>query len=104
MSSDLITAKPSGVRKVPRITGPVKHPSSHRPFSVPSPGLTFEDRALQPDHSPVSILAQRHLMRGALIRHGNLSFDLGPACLLALRVRITNGLHRPYPAFYIFRG
>jgi hypothetical protein len=33
----------------------------------PSPGLTFEDRALQPDHGPVSILAQRHLMKGAQI-------------------------------------
>ena len=103
MSSDLITAKPSGVRKVPRITGPVKHPSSHRPFSV-SPVLTFEDRTLQPDHSPSKYLwLKGHVMRGALIRHGNLSFDLGPACLLALRVRIANGVHRPYPAFYIFR-
>jgi len=33
------------------------HRAGQRPFSVPSPGLTFEDRALQPDHSPVSILA-----------------------------------------------
>jgi hypothetical protein len=54
-------------------------------------GLTFEDRALQMDHGAVSILAQRHLMRGAQIRHGKLSFDLGPTRLLALRVRIANG-------------
>jgi hypothetical protein len=42
-------------------------------------------------------------MRGAQIRHGKLSFDLGPARLLALRVRIAYGVHRPYSAFYIFR-
>jgi hypothetical protein len=42
-------------------------------------------------------------MRGAQIRNGKLSFDLGPACLLALRIRIANGVHRPYAAFYILR-
>ena len=42
-------------------------------------------------------------MRGAPIRHGKLSFDLGPTRLLAPRVRIADGVHRPYSAFYIFQ-
>ena len=85
----MITVKPSAVRKVARIARQVKQPSSHRPFGVPLNALTFEDRALQPDQRRANPARK-------------LSFDLGPARLLALRVRIANGVHRPYPVFYIF--
>ena len=39
MSSDLITVKPSAVRKVARIARQVKQPSSHVPFGVPLNGV-----------------------------------------------------------------
>ena len=47
---------------------------AHGPVSlstVPPNELTLEDRALQPDRGSVSILAQRHLMRGAQIQHAS---------------------------------